>query len=274
VQSDTRPEALAFHSNLLGVDYRELGQLDQAVAAFREALAIWARIQGSSTETNSANPLFNLGVTLALQGHYAAAETALRAALAIQRQHELPASQWLNTSRGEIGNLLRLQHQFPEALRELREAVAALAATSGNATGASNPMLAILQARLAEAELDAGHRAEAEAMATSALALARKALPAGNFRLGTALFSLARVKLAIADATAAESLLREALTVRSSVHPANDPRILEVKVALVNALTAQQKTAEAQNLAAEIAPLLRSPTYPYLADLRARLAKL
>jgi len=186
----------------------------------------------------------------------------------------LPASQWLNTSRGEIGNLLRLQHQFPEALRELREAVAALAATSGNATGASNPMLAILQARLAEAELDAGHRAEAEAMATSALALARKALPAGNFRLGTALFSLARVKLAIADATAAESLLREALTVRSSVHPANDPRILEVKVALVNALTAQQKTAEAQNLAAEIAPLLRSPTHPYLADLRARLAKL
>lgn len=272
-QIETRPESLAFHTNLVGVDYRELGQLDKAAAAFREALAIWAMIQGSSTQTNSANPLFNLGITLELQGRYAQAQTSLRAALAIQQKHELPSSQWLNATRGELGNLLRLQHQFPEAWRELREAVAALAAATENSGSESNPILATLQARLAEAELDAGNLAEAHATAIGALALARKALPAGNFRLGPPLFALARVELAMASAGEAESLLHEALALRSAVHPANDPRILEVKVALVNALTTQKKTDEARKLTAEIEPLLLASITPYAADLRERLAK-
>lgn len=271
-QTDTRPESLAFHSNLLGVDYRELGQFDQAEAAFREAIAAWVKIQGSGTKTNSANPQFNLGVTLALQGRYAEAQTALRAALTIQQQHELPASQWLNTTRGEIGNLLRLQHRFPEALRELREAVAALTAASKSPGNGANPILATLQAQLAEAELDAGEFAAAQATATRALELARKTLPPGNFRLGPVLFAAARVELAMASAAHAESWLREALALRSSVYPANDPRTLEVKVALVNALTAQSKTTEAQSWVAEITPLLQASKTPYAADLRERLA--
>jgi hypothetical protein len=57
------------------------------------------------------------------------------------------------------------------------------------------------------------------------------------------------------------------------VHPASDPRILEVQVALVSALSAQGKTDEARRLTAEIEPQLLSATTAYAAELRKRLAK-
>ncbi|TLY51290.1 MAG: tetratricopeptide repeat protein [Gammaproteobacteria bacterium] len=71
----------------------------------------------------------------------------------------------------------------------------------------------------------------------------------------------------------AEPLLREALAVRCPPHPADDPRVLEVKVALVNALAAQGKSDEARMLTAEIKRPLKASTSPYAADLLARLAQ-
>ena len=47
----------------------------------------------------------NLSLTLVLKGDYAQAEQLLRATLAIQRQHDAPNSQWLNVTRGAIGNV-------------------------------------------------------------------------------------------------------------------------------------------------------------------------
>ena len=100
----------------------------------------------------------------------------------------------------------------------------------------------------------------------------RHVLPANNWQLGTALFALARAELALGHATTAEPLLREALAVRSPPHPANDLRVLEVKVALVNVLAAQNKANEARMLRAEIEPLLKASAALYAADLRERLA--
>jgi len=272
VLGDSRPDSIAFHTNMLGVDYRELGRFDEAVAAFREALAIWAKIQGANTEANSVNPLANLGITLVLQGDYAQAEAALRGALAIQQKHELPSSQWLNATRGELGNLLRLQHRPAEAVHELREAIAAMTAVAAESGSKPNPFLCALQARLAEAELDAGSPADAHVQAVEALALARLALPSGNYRLGMPLFALARAKLALGKPAEAEPLLHEALTLRSPVHPPADPRVLEVDVTLVNSLAAQGKTEQAKELTAQIRPLLDASKSPYADDLRARLA--
>ena len=55
-------------------------------------------------------------------------------------------------------------------------------------------------------------------------------------------------------------------------HPANDLRVLEVKVALVNALAAHYKTDAARTLRAKIESLLKPLSSPYAADLRERLA--
>jgi len=270
--ADTRPEALAYHANLLGVDYRELGQFEPSAAAFREASAIWARIQGTDTEASSANPLINLGVTRALQGRYDEAESALRGGLAIERKYESPSSQWLNLTRCDLGNTLRLERRYPEALHELREAIAALSPAAGTAGNQANAILSTLQARLAETELDAGSAAQAHATAVDALALARTALPPKNYRLGTALFALARAKLALGHANEAEPLLREALSVRNPPHPADDPRVLEVKVSLAAALAALDRDVEARALVSDVEPLLRASSSPYAVDLRTRLA--
>ncbi|MGA8278596.1 MAG: hypothetical protein WB784_10415 [Rhodanobacteraceae bacterium] len=58
----------------------------------------------------------------------------------------------------------------------------------------------------------------------------------------------------------------------SPPHPSDDPRVLELKVALVNALEAQHKADDARSLRAEIEPLLNASKSPYTRDLRERLA--
>jgi hypothetical protein len=65
---------------------------------------------------------------------------------------------------------------------------------------------------------------------------------------------------------------REALALRGTVHTPGDPHMLEVDVALVNALTTQGKAEEANALTARIAPLLNASTSPNAEELRARLA--
>jgi serine/threonine-protein kinase len=266
--SETRPDSLAFASNFIGVDHRELGELDEADKAFRRALALWVKIQGSNEQPQSATPLANLGINLTLQGRYDEASQTLQSAYAIEKKHQAPSSQWVNLTRGTIGNLLRLQHRYAEGVKELREATAALKPS----TATPNSWLALLGAQLAEAELDAGDATKARTVASEAVATARKALPEGNPRLGAPLFALARAELALENAAAAEALAREALASRSRILPPHDPRVLEVQVLLINALAAQQRKGEAESLRAEIEQPLKKLASPYGDDLRERLA--
>jgi serine/threonine-protein kinase len=269
--SETRQDSIALITHLIGFDYRELGQFDKAEVAIREALSIWLKVQGSNDEIDSAPPLENLGVTLYLQGRYEEAEAALRHSAAIMLKRTSPSNHWLGRIRGELGDVLRRQRRYPAAVLELSEATAALG-TASTSSNEANPVRTVLQAQLSEAQLDAGDAAKAESTATAALTMARKALPAGNYRLGIPLLALAHAEYALARANEAEALLREALAVRSPPHPANDPRVLEVQVALVNALAAQGKQQEASALSARIEPLLKASPSPYAADLRTRLA--
>lgn len=270
--AETTPETLAFHTNFLGIDYRELGRFDEAEARFREALAMWKSIHGNSGTPDSAPALMNLGVTLALRGRLAEAETTMQAALAIRAKHEPPGSLPLNQSRGEYGNLLRLLGRPVEAVREQRAAIDTYSAALRAAGNDRHPALAALLAQLAESQLDAGDAAAAEAGATNALAMAREVLPANNLRLGTSLFALARARLALGLAATAEPLLREALAVRSPPYPSEDPRVLEVQVALVSALQALDKPGEAEALRRQIGPVLEALATPYAENLLARLA--
>lgn len=126
-------------------------------------------------------------------------------------------------------------------------------------------------ADLSAAQLDAGDASAARVSAESAVAAARKVYPQGHYRLGLPLFALGRAELALEHAAAAEPLLREALAVRSPPYAADDPRVLEVQVALVGALREQGKRADAAELRAQIEPVLKSSPSAYLADLRTRL---
>ena len=66
--------------------------------------------------------------------------------------------------------------------------------------------------------------------------------------------------------------LAEALALRSTLLPPDDPRMLEVNVVLVAALRAQGKSDEAAAIEHDIAPRLAASSTPYANDLRERLA--
>jgi tetratricopeptide (TPR) repeat protein len=265
--ANARPEQMAYAYNYISADYFGLGEFKESESAARKSLSIWSGIQGSNEDWDSADTVDRLAVALQWQGRYTEAETEFRKELAIEQKHEPASSGWLNDTKGKLGELLRLAHRYTEALSELRAALAALPSTQ-------SPIRAGLLARLSAAELDAKDAIDAQTDAEHALAIARKVLPAGNFGLGMPLLAFARARLALGHADEAEPLLREALAVRSPPYPADDPRVLEVKVALVEALTALQKNDAAQTLRIEIEPSLTTSSTPYAADLRARLEKL
>jgi serine/threonine-protein kinase len=268
--TDSDPAFLALSWYFLAGDYFLLGRLTDAEAAYRESLATWAKTQGANRSADIANPQHSLGVVLALQGRYVEAESLLRDAVSSLSTYRAgPFVRRLSDARGNLGNLLRLEHRYAEGLSEL-EGAFALLDRPGNETDFT---LVSIQARLAEAQLDAGDANKAQATAVQALARSRTAFPAKSLRLGSPLFALARADLALGHAAEAELLLREALGVRGPLHPADDLRMLEVQVGLVDALTMQGKKDPAAAVRAKIEPPLRASASPYAADLLARLAQ-
>ncbi len=134
----------------------------------------------------------------------------------------------------------------------------------------TDPWRPLALADLSQAQLDGGDSGGAYATAAQALAYGRKALH-DRYELGLPLLAMGRAELARKHASAAEPLLREALALRLRVHPPADPRVLEIQVALIDALTNLKRSDEAQALRTQIEPLLTTSASPYLADLHARL---
>jgi serine/threonine-protein kinase len=259
------PRQLSDVYQVIGVDYAELGRFEDSEAALRRAIALVEQVQGPRNP--AGQPAHReLGITLMLAGRYDVAEQTLRETLAIALEHEPVSSLKVKTLQALIGNVLRLQHRFPEALELLKDATTFASPLKDN--DAWRP---ITLARLSEAQLDAGDAAAAEATANSALDYSRKAFTPDHYKNGFALFALARAELALGRAADAEPLLREALKVRSPPHPATHPNVLEVEVTLAQALAAQHKAVEARALKSTLEPSLQASSSPYAADLRARL---
>ena len=118
-----------------------------------------------------------------------------------------PTPQMMRTGRGLSFGIARLQPHLVVDTLELDELRAALAAVAGS-TRRSDPVVALLHAQLAEAELDAGFAAQARATASRGVDVAREALPPRNIGLANPLFALARADLALGRAGEAEPLHR------------------------------------------------------------------
>ena len=262
-----RPETVAAAYTSIGQDYGKLGRFEDAEANLRNALAIWAKLQGSNDEWDSADPMVGLADNLRWDGHYAEAESVLRKAIAIEQKHEPAESGWLNRDRGTLGDLLRQTGHCDQALHELTAAVQA------RKNAKPDPNLSVLLAQWSQAQLDAGDAPTALTTAMRSVAMGRSVFRSSHaIGLASPLFALARADLALGHADEAEPLLREALAVRSPPHPAEDPRVLEIKVSLVNALDALGRANEARTQRAQIEPLLVASKSPYAAILRQRLA--
>jgi tetratricopeptide (TPR) repeat protein len=259
------PRQMASHYQWLGYDYAQVGRYEEAESVLSKSLTLGSN-NGSANDRISDNVARReLGLLRVTTGRYDEAENVLREALALALAQQPPDKATARALKGSLGDLLRLRGRNDEALVLLREATDFPLDTPPTSTWPP-----ILFAERSEVELDAGDSAAAVASAQHAIDLAAKAYPADDFRRGFALYALARAQLAVARPADAEPLLREALKLRHPPFPATHPRVLEVEVALVQALDAQGRDDEARALRDEITPLLGGAS-PYLADLRARL---
>jgi serine/threonine-protein kinase len=259
-----RPEQLAYTYNALAADYMGIGDFAKAEDAAQHAIATWRKIHGGDN-ADSTDSLRSLGSALQWQGRYAEAEQAFRRELALEREHEPQTSGWLNRTRGNLGNLLRMAHRDDEARTSLQAALAALPPQP-------TVIRATVEAQLALAELEGGDAAAAATLAAESVAAMRKVVPSGNLQLGTPLIASARAALATGDAAQAESLSREAHAVRSPPFRRDDPRVLEADVVRVEALRALGRQDEAAALAAEIRTALAAIAEPIASEFDARLA--
>jgi serine/threonine-protein kinase len=260
----TRPETAAAWYTSIAQDHARLGHYDEAEAAFRKALAIWKTLQGSNDEWDSADPMVGLADALRWSGRYDEAIPMLRHAIAIEQKHEPADSGWLNRDRGTLGDMLRQQGLYDDALRELGDAAQA------RRDAKPDPLLASLFAQLAQAQLDAGVTDAAYGSAKRSVDIARNLYPQNQWGLGYPLFSLARVELARGHAEVAEGLMREALASRSTLLR-SDTHVLEIEATRVAALVALGRSTEANRLREEIEPTLTASASPYAAILRQRI---
>jgi eukaryotic-like serine/threonine-protein kinase len=260
------PVRKAHHIDAVAVDYRELGRFAESEALTRKALAMIVEAQGPRARS-SVLMLRHLGVILGFEGRYGEAETVFRDALAIQLEGSTPTSLSGCGLRRDIGAVLAQQHRYSEAIAQL-QALTTDACMVGLADNDAWRPQALSD--LSQAQLDKGDAAIAYATARQALDYGRKALQ-DTYHLGIPLFALARAALALERASEAEPLLRKALALRSTVHPADDPRILEVKVTLIETLRVLRQTEEAGALTAEVVPVLKASATAYSADLLKRL---
>jgi len=267
VLAGTLDEQIAMDVQSLGAEYLELGDFAQAETMLRDALATWSRIQGSNDRINSARPLELLGLALMWQSRGADAETTLRRALAVLRSTESPS---LARVQGELGDLLRREHRYADARRELDAAIAAQSPRESTRPDATS---ATVKSQLALVMLDAND-GDGTAAAGEALAMARTALPAKSCKLATPLYAQARARMAEDRAAEAEALLREVQALQCPQRPAHDPRILETEVALTAALAAQGKREAARSIALELAATFNASPIPVSGELRDQVARL
>ncbi|MGH8123738.1 MAG: protein kinase domain-containing protein [Rudaea sp.] len=249
-----------------GIDYVELSRFSEAETMMREATNLLRSAQGEGSNAE-AYALEFLGYALPWEGKYTEAEKAFRDALAITLKKNPSTSASACRLQDSLSWVLDLQHRQAEALALALQVNADCTPALPAASWQRPTFLADLSA----AQLDAGDASAARASAENAVAAARKVYPQGHYRLGLPLFALGRAELALEHAAAAEPLLREALAVRSPPYAADDPRVLEVQVALVGTLREQGKRDDASELQMQIEPLLKSSSSAYFADLRARL---
>ncbi|MCX7513912.1 serine/threonine-protein kinase [Frateuria sp. STR12] len=258
-----RPDHYATSWQLLGDLHRGLGQLSEAEASYRQAIEAWRNVPEGGQSAGMADALAGLATVHELQGRYAEAEDASRRAIGVDLASPASPRQPMARHRALLADILRLRGRREDAVRQARQAVASL-------RGSPSPDVMGVHARLAAALLDAGDAPRAHAQAALALSIGSHVLPQDNWQIAPALFTLGRSELALGHGGEAETALRRALGLRDTRLPATDPRMLEVRVALVRALDMQHRSAQARSLRAAIEPLLSASPQANL--LRRRLA--
>ncbi len=232
---------------------QQLGKYDEAEAYQRRALAIKRKALGNAhpSVTISLNNLANLvGRHL---GRPAEGEALAREALALDRQIFGPTHSYVAASLANVGLMLRLKGEFPEAEKSLREALA----IQRRLFGERDARVALTLGYIAQARFSMGDGAGAIALMRESLAMYRATL--GDAHLYTAITTgnLGYMVAESGDPTEAESLARASLSHLDSANSAHGVQLVTSRLVLGKALLAQGRADEALSVLEPLAPAAR-----------------
>jgi serine/threonine-protein kinase len=240
----------------LGYAQRDQGRWEDAVASFREALALdIARLPDNHPTTLIARG--ELGTALGLQGRYDEARELLSAAIAgfLLRSDTDPLSMaGLLTS---LGTFERDQQRYADGERHFRDAYGIYM----QQLGAEHPHTAVLATHLAAALRQRGTFDEAETLLDQATTAYRKAGTEGTPIAAMALLVRGEMRLAQHRPDQAEPLLRKTLSIWEAAFADDDWRLAHARLALGECLLDERRTADALPLLERAAQVLAAQAY-------------
>ena len=244
------PALLANALHGLGYSYQARGNAAAAEPLAREAVEI--RRRTGAPETDIANALNTLGLTLIDLNRYPEAAARLNEALSIFRRTVGNVNQGVASCLNNLAIIHDLQGDLAGAIACYRQALAVQLKLHGE----SNQSVALVMVDLSNSLADQGDYAEAEALARRSLEIRRKVFPEGHLHIGRSEAALGRVLLDRGDARQAEPLLKDAVRIFTRVLPEGNGLRTEGAAALGRCLARLRYYSEAYPLLVRSCPAI------------------
>jgi tetratricopeptide (TPR) repeat protein len=256
--SDMQPDVATSLHNLACL-LQNQGKFSDAEIFGQQALEIRGKLFGTN-HSDFASTLSALSTIYLGEGRFAEAETAVRNALTIQRVRLGATNYETAVSLNNLGDILRSEGSWTEAETVQREAVGLLKKTLGDESQFAATGMDVLGNLLR----DEGKLAEAEACQRDTFTLRKKTLRADNPDIAQSLNDLASVLAAESVSQTsnsqsclkdAESLLRQALSMRRNLLGKEHPDTLDSLNGLARVLQQRGNLTGAEALARECCDL-------------------
>ncbi|HYF16190.1 MAG TPA: serine/threonine-protein kinase [Phycisphaerales bacterium] len=250
----------------LGVNVR-----DKAREHADAALALAGRVYGEGSLEHARALLVVARVDRA-DGRAAEAAEKVERAIAVFERGLGPDHAETAEARWQHASTISLLGKITDAAAELRAASAVLVANRSPRAPACLADLALNLVRSHKPE----NVAEARSILENALATARAAAPPDRGAIADLLITLADAQRRQRDYARAEASVREAITIRAGFLPADHPRMLGARRALLSTLRQSGKTGDAlalgERLVADTAAAF-DPNHPSVGDILGEVAR-
>jgi serine/threonine protein kinase len=199
-----QPELRAQALLTIGQTYAQLGLIDQAEKALREAMRLNSQLYGEMNEATVVS-MVSLGATLMNKAVFAEAETLLARAIATERKLSPAGTEELALGLTVLGELYVRKGEYEKAKSCLRESEA----MSDKIAGPNNKDSAFTLISLARAQEFSRDSAGAETSYRASLAIFRQLPQRYEGRTATVLLNLGRLLAAKGDYDQGISAMRE-----------------------------------------------------------------
>ena len=250
--SDSPDYLMTMHN--LAASLIDNGDLLDAEKSERQVIEIRRKVDPGHPDMGYS--LNNLGWILLEEGNWEEAEPFLRENLEITAKFGSKSDR-IATAQNNWGHYSQEKGDYAGAYASYGEALSKMI----ELRGPESWQVAKVRSNLGQLKFDERDYAGADVELTSVLALVRKLGGDEHPQVAAALIALAEAKMFEGQSTAAEPLLRQALSIRERLNPGR-PAIMLAQVRLGESLTAQGRAAEAEPLLRQALRSAVGSTFP------------